>query len=285
MEVAIAFIAAWIIRHAWESKSDEFRAEVKAEQQRIKMHSPSTPKTQRKAQARRVTRRKATGWGLYQLRHGWPSLWTTVRDGWNEARRQHEAWLAANPRNPKGRSRWRLVEAMRAGWAHARDFANQKRAAAARRFKKGDTPKQPEIPTTTTTTATATADQPVIIPAQSATGGHSATRQHNTNGRIPMSNTGEAGGYAESQALADEYAQSLANTQSVLEQYEASLLSGGLGKDPAVIGTLASAQESIGGAAAAFQQHKQGLNGHQQGAEYAAEKGAAAANTDWLGNQ
>lgn len=96
--------------------------------------------------------------------------------------------------------------------------------------------------------------------------------------------TGEVGGFAGSQDLTNEYIASLGKAQSVLEQYEASLLAGGLAKDPAVMGTLASMREGLNSAQTAAQAHRQGLNTHEQGAEYASSKGSAAAKTEWLGN-
>jgi len=94
--------------------------------------------------------------------------------------------------------------------------------------------------------------------------------------------TGEGGGYQGALALSDAYQKGLANLTGPLEQYEASLIVGGLAGDPNVMQTLAAAKEALQHAAAMFAAHKAALLSHHMGAEYAAGKGNAAANTDWL---
>lgn len=292
MMLVIAFVAAWVIRHAWDEKTDEFRAHNKQVRKDINQRYPNASKDRREQMVRNAARRKAGGWNLYQLRHGWPSLWTAIKDGYAEARRDHQEWVKANPK-PEGKGskkkRFRLAEAARAGWKRATEFTMRKRAARKEEAESKPGPrKAPQpVPPAPQGAKAAAATKTKVIPinqAGSANRPSMGSTKRNNGGTPQMASTGEVGGYAESQALADEYAAALQNTQSVLERYEASLLTGGLGKDPGVIGTLASAREGFDTAQTSFQAHKQGLNTHQQGAEYASSKGDAAAKTEWLGN-
>jgi hypothetical protein len=289
MMLVIAFVAAWVIRHAWDEKTDEFRAHNKQVRKDINQRYPNASKDRREQMVRNAARRKAGGWNLYQLRHGWPSLWTALKDGYAEARRDHQEWVEANdkPDGEKGKKRrFRLVEAARAGWKRATAFTVAKRARRDE-AEQQPTPSKTPQPAPTPAPEAASASRPKVVPingARPASKTVTSTPNRN-NGGTPMASTGETGSYAESQAFADEYLKTLATAQGPLEQYQASLMAGGLTKDPQVMGTLATAREAFDAALAAFQGHKQGLNAHEQGAEYASSKGAAAANTDWLGKQ
>lgn len=276
----ISFIAAWVIRHAWDEKVDEFRASNKDVRKDINQRYPNASKDRREQMVRNVARRRAAGWNLYQLRHGWPSLRTAIRDGYKEARRDHSDWQASNPRMPD--TKWsRVKDAFHQGWNRASTATARKRAdaaaAAAESKPATDPPQQPAAP-----------EQPEarVIPIEDIRRATSGSPT-NTNGGSPMpstSSTGETSGYEASRQFANEYLAALGDAQSKLEQYEASLIAGGLGKDQAVIGSLASAREGFDTAQAGFAAHAQGLDTHAQGAEYASGKGDAAANTEWLGN-
>lgn len=286
----IAFVAAWMIRHAWDNKVDEFRAHNKQVRKQINQRYPNASRDRREQMVRNTARRKAAGWNLYQLRHGWPSLWTALKDGYAEARRDHSEWVRedAEPSTAKKpRRTFRLAQAVRDGWKRATEFTMRKRAS--RKDDAEDQPEprktpQPVPPPPEGTAANTSGAESKVIPINRPTKPATSSTNGN-NGGTPMASTGETGGYAESQAFADEYLKTLTAAQGPLEQYQASLMAGGLTKDPQVMGTLAAAREAFDAALAAWQGHKQGLNTHEQGAEYAASKGTAAANTDWLGNQ
>jgi hypothetical protein len=281
MELLIAFLVAWVVKSVYDDKSSDFHGSKAEVARRINDAHPNWSKERRQAAIRNAQRRHGAGWLGYQLRHGWLPMFTDAADGYRAARLAHEKWKATRPPEPDGW--WQKVKgAWRAGWAGAKSAAAQKAKAAAGRVKDAATG-QSQAPVTEPAAAedspkpTATA-QPMPQPLPAATG-RTPEVKFDQGGTM----SGETGGYAGAQDLTAGYEQTLAAAAEQLEQYEADIIAGGLGQDPAAMATLAQMREGLEMTRAAAGGHRAALNGHEQGAEYAQTKGDAAANTEWLG--
>lgn len=274
MEVVIIFVVAWIVRAAWDAKVSEFRASQKQTRKQVNLRHPHASKDRREQMVRNAARRNAAGYGAYQLRHGWPALWTALRDGWDDAKKGHQEWLADHPKKPGGgwSARWARC---RSAWTSAWAAAKRKFIDTAEKIGPADNtpsaaPKAPKGPLPRR--------EPLrVIPPYDPSGSASTT-----HGGTMDTHAGEAGGYAAAQQVTDGYNSSLGNAQEQLEQYEADLIAGGLDADPNAMATLTQAREGLQQAQAAFSGHKGALTDHEQGHEYATSKGEAAAKTEWL---
>lgn len=288
MEIVIAFIAAWIIKSVWEDKSADFHGSKAEVAKRINQAHPNWSKERRQAAVRNAQRRHGAGWVGYQLRHGWIPMFGDIADGFRAARIAHADWKANRPPEPDGW--WQKVKgAWKSGWAGAKSAAASKAKAAASKVKDaatGDTsPKDaPDAPDATRTPDPADNGTKPYSPTpapgpQPKPAGTGRTPENNPGG--PMS--GETGGYAGAQQFTDNVGQSLTQFEASVEQYEADIIAGGLGNDPAAMATLAQMREGLETAKAGAGGHQAALNSHEQGAEYAQTKGDAAAKTEWLG--
>lgn len=296
MELAIAFIAAWIMRRAVDDKVDEFENSNTEVRNQVNARFPNMPEGRRARMVRNAARRNTIGFGLYQLRHGWPSLRYSVSEGWREAKEEHKQWLesredAGDETTGKPGFFSRVKAAARAGWDRAKEAANIRRAEKANEESTAVAPAEsanPESdkeveakPTSPMNTDSKPPDTPnnqstpyEIKPVAAPAAG---------NGGSFMAETGETTGFESARQYAQRSQQNLAAAVSAAEQAEAALIAGGLGKDPAVMGALAQASEHLANAQAAFAGLLAGLNSHQDGREYAQSKGAAAASTQFLG--
>lgn len=285
----LSFACAWVIRWLVESKSDDHQA------------------------AQRVKPGRATtgGWAAWQLRHGWGATTRDARDGYGYARPAHAEW---RDRRTAGR-RWGWWQALREawanGWASAGEEAARRRGPVppppepepTERRRQGE-PNNPSDPDPSRPADPHPADPRPSRPDDPRPADpHSSDRPTDwptddapritvtriTNPKEPnMSGTnlpainGEGGGYQGALRLSAAVQNGLTALAGSLELYEAELIAGGIAGDPKVMQTLAAAQESLGTMVRMFAAHKAALLTHAQGAEYAVEKGAAAANTQWL---
>lgn len=275
MELVMLFVVGWVVKSVWDDKAADHHANQRELVKRVNADHPNWDKDRRQRAVRNAKRRHTAGWIAYQLRHGWIPMITDIVDGYRAARIGHAEWIAQRPAEPQG---WwqRCKQAWKAGWAGAKRAAAKKVRAATARFKDAD----PIEPPADTGPSPAAPPQPNPQPRPAPTGPHGGHTTSNNGGTV---SGGETGGYAGAQQLTDGYNQSLAAAADQLEQYEADLIAGGLADDPASMATLAQMREGLETARAAVGGHKAALNSHEQGAEYAASKGAAAADTGWLG--
>lgn len=300
MDLVIAFVAAWVIRHMWEGKVDDLNASQKARQKQINQAHPNWSKDRRQRAVKNAARRNAAGWVAYQLRHGWIPTIGDVADGYRAAKLGHAEWLAQRPEGGGCMDGFwmSLKAAVQAGWSRAKAKATSNRSADSKAHKP-DTrapetgPGQPPLaaPSSPTSIPGAAAqsrygdetDPATGLPAKQV---HAVPIYLVKSQPAAKENTvsGETGGYSGAQHLTAGYQTTLTAAQDQLEQYEADLIAGGLAKDPQALSTLAAAREGLATAQAAFGTHQTALTSHEQGAEYAQDKGAAAAKTEWLGD-
>lgn len=100
MELLIlACVFSWCLRHWWDGRKNDYRSKGNDYRNRV-----------RGASQRHAGQRYATGWGLFQLRHGWGPMVKDVRDGWGDAKTATDKW-----RNGEG-ERPGFAEAWRTGW-------------------------------------------------------------------------------------------------------------------------------------------------------------------------
>lgn len=275
MEVLIIFGIAWVLSRAWDARVEEYRAAEKETRKNVNRRHPNASKPRREQMVRNAARRRSAGYWAYQVRHGWPGLRTAVSDGWDDAKKGHQEWLKDHPKTEGGPSRWAR---WRSAWTVAWKGAKRKFVDEAEEIGPGAEPVPvPPRP--------APQPRPTPNPSPEPTPIRSVPDWKPT-GHSPIPNggtmSGEAGGYAAAQHVTDGYNQSLGAASDQLEQYEADLIAGGLENDPAAMATLTEAREGLDKARAAFGGHKAALTDHEQGHEYAVDKGAAAAKTEWL---
>lgn len=99
----LSFVLAWCLRHWWDGRRNDYRSPDGDYRQRV-----------RGASQRHAGARYATGWGLYQLRHGWGPMAADVREGWEDAKRVSGDWRNQAGPHPT------FWDAFRAGYRGAR---------------------------------------------------------------------------------------------------------------------------------------------------------------------
>ncbi len=101
--LVIAFMVAWAARHWWDGRKSDYKDTDNDYRSRV-----------RGASQRRAGQRYATGWGLYQLRHGWGPMVQDVRDGWRDAGEAKRDWQDDDDDRPSVWGAWRD------GWRRAK---------------------------------------------------------------------------------------------------------------------------------------------------------------------
>jgi hypothetical protein len=272
MELVIIFFIVRIVGNAWDAKVGEFRATEKATRKRINAQFPNATKERREQMVRNSNRRRAAGYGAYQLRHGWPSLWTAIHDGWGDAREGHEAW---SRRQAEAGEKPSMGDAAREAW-HGRK-PRPEPADEEPPFPQwdGDWPKpepKPQTPEQVDPAPKAT-DDPKPAPA-----GRDA--EIIPIRPTPTGDTVEAPNIEAARQAAAAEATQLGARVSGWEQLTADLIAGGMGKDRQTMALAAQVQEHLANAQAAAAAFVASLNKHAAGEEYAAT--GHAAKTEFL---
>lgn len=99
--IALAFFFTFWLRYCLESLKEDYNKSGNA----YRRMAPGASKA-------RSPGRYTTGYTLYQLRHGWPSMRRDAGEGWQEAKRQHNDWQRTAGKSGPG-------AAFRAGWRRA----------------------------------------------------------------------------------------------------------------------------------------------------------------------
>lgn len=102
--LALCCVIAYCIKKLDEKGKADYRSDDNNYREMI---GPKAPKRTEKPG------RYTAGYGLYQLRWGWPSLRRDMKEGWNEGKRAHDEW---RQKPDVKRTPW---EAWREGWRRA----------------------------------------------------------------------------------------------------------------------------------------------------------------------
>lgn len=277
MEIVLIFFTVRILGAMWDAKVGEFRISQRETRKRINQQFPHASKDRREQMVRNAARRNAAGYGFYQLRHGFPSLWSALRDGYADARDNHEAWREDHADGTYWR---RMREAAQDAW-------NRRRSArpvadpwtwtdppepAAQGAAPDPVPALPQpVPRPAEPDPTPRPYAEVIpirlVPPQ----------PRSTN---PTGDTVEAPNIeAARQAAADEAAH-LGARVSGWEQLIADLMAGGMGNDTQSMGLASQVMEHLASAQAAAAAFVASLNKHDSGVEYA--NSGIATKTEFL---
>lgn len=279
------FMVVWLIRGAWDGKVAEFRASQAHVREQVDQRHPHAPKERREQMVRNAARRNTIGFGLYQLRHGWPALWTAVADGWDDARRGHQEWLdrreqAGEPRRPG----WR--ETVREAWRRRRNTpeaeTTEPESGEAKPTPRPEPPKpsgggkpapEPQQPPTPATTGGRPAGPPPI-PEPVVPHLRPVPQQRPTGGSMEAPNLDAA-----RQAITAA-ASSAGAITSGLEQVIADMIAGGMSNDQQTMSRIAAMQEALNDAQAYGSAAVASMGRHASGQEYA-DTGHAA-RTEYL---
>jgi hypothetical protein len=272
MEILIIFVLVRVIGNAWDSKVDEYRAAQRNTRKQINQRYPNASRERRDQMVRNANRRKAAGYGLYQLRHGWPSLWTAIHDGWSDAREGHEAW--AQRQEDAGRKP-SFREAAREAWngRNRKPAPVDEEPAPAPQAKPKAQP-EPEWP------APNPQQKPQPVPASGGDAKVFPFKQPVPINTTPSGDTVEAPNLEAARQAAQAEATQLGARVGGWEQLIADLIAGGMGKDPQSMALAAQVQEHLATAQAAAQAFIASLGKHAGGEEYAAT--GHAAKTEFL---
>ena len=282
----VSFVAAWILRHVWEGKVTDFDHSREATAKRVHTAHPNWSEARRQRAIHNAQKRNAAGWVAYQLRHGWIPMFSDVVDGYRAARLSHAEWAKDRPEAPvKPGPSWvtQLKAAAKAGWARAKAAHAKASAPKTEPTEQSAPAKPPSGPNKPTPPAPRKPGPPEYDPPQPHTTTLTVVRdQTATRPAKEPTMSGEVAGYEAAKAFTADLIRQMQGLANQLEQYEADLIAGGIGKDAATMGSLAALKDSFNHAQVCATQHLTGLNSHSQGAEYAQDKGEAAAHTGWL---
>lgn len=123
MMVAAIFTAAFATRHVVDGKAVDFHDAQQQRREQIARQHPGWSAGRIEAAQKWGARRNAIGHLAYQLRHGWFPALRDLRDGFRNARAAHDAWLEERGETRPGRPS--LIEAIAAGWKHARAYTRK----------------------------------------------------------------------------------------------------------------------------------------------------------------
>jgi hypothetical protein len=276
MEFLIIFLAVRLFGSAWDSKVDEYRSTQRETRKQINQRFPNASKDRRDQMVRNANRRKAAGYGFYQLRHGFPSLWTAVNDGWSDAREGHDAW---SKRQAESDVKPRLRDAAREAWSGRKPRIElapvPEPTPASRPTPEAKAPEavpapQPPKPTQPESAPTADGQGAKVFPFKQPVPINTTT---------PGETVEAPNIEAARQNAATEVAQ-LGARVSGWDQMMADLMAGGMGNDPQVMALAAQVQEHLSNAQAAAAAFIARLNAHAAGEEYA--NSGSAAKTEFL---
>lgn len=296
------FAVAWLIGQFSSDKTDEFQRSQGHVRRQVNARHPHATRERRDRMVRNAARRNTVGFAAYQVRHGWPDLWSAVHTGWADARDSHEEWRSRREEAGEGRPRAR--DAARAGWRggwrgrragaddfdRLDDFEPQAERGPDRTYEPLPAPDEqnPEPqPSDPGDGPKGGGGQPtpgtdeVVTPFRQRDS--TRTSASDSRGAPTMTTSGEAPGYTAAHGVTDSVTQAATGLASTLEQYEADLMAGGATRDPQVAATLAQMREHTNALMAALSAHKAALTSHESGHEYATSKGSGAAKTEWLG--
>ncbi|GAA4626789.1 hypothetical protein GCM10023196_036470 [Actinoallomurus vinaceus] len=309
MDFVIVFCIGWVLRHAFDEKTDEYRHSQEAQRERylaqLSKRHPTWDGERKERYLKNAARRQAAGHFAYLLRHGWWSTGADIVQGWEAAKAEHEQWREEHPKGDKP-SRWRTFQA---GWKRAKETRPETP-------KRPEQPRMPEPSTTLKPDPAPTAERPSPEPTPATSDDQAVPvsgkthrwlsdeeardaevlprpsqadfPEHATTPGAPAGPTNgsstpmEAPKLVAARAAVNQVRAQVATLAAGLEQVKADAMVGGLASDSESMATLVRLEETLNTAVAHANAFVTGSTArHQDGEEYA-NREHAVTNIDYL---